>query len=71
MGPAMASRPLQHVRGLVVTNVSQSGRLVVEGGPAKAIWVTGRASGATGYLESLLSGVRTGIDVAAAVRAWG
>ena len=71
MGPAMASRPLQRVRGLVVTNVSQSGRLVVEGGPAKAIWVTGRASGATGYLESLLSGVRTGIDVAAAVRAWG
>ena len=52
------------VRGLVACNVDETGRLRVDGPQADTVWITGRAGGAQGYLESLAAGVRTGAAVA-------
>jgi hypothetical protein len=52
------------VTASVVTNLSASGRLAALAAQG-LIWTVGRSAGAEDYLESLASGVRGGLDVAA------
>ena len=74
---APASRLGHTVTGLVVKNLSAGGRVMTDGksdgerGEERnlSIWVTGRAGGATSYLESLVSGVRVARDVMVALGA--
>jgi len=78
---APASRLGHTVTGLVVKNLSAGGRVMTDGKRSEerdkkrggerslGIWVTGRAGGATSYLESLASGVRVARDVTAALGA--
>jgi hypothetical protein len=67
-GPGRVStavtRPAMTVTASVLTNLSQSGRLAAPAAHGR-IWVVGRSAGAEDYLESLASGVRGGLDVAA------
>lgn len=60
---SMASRPGHRVAGLILKTFGRGGRLAVGQDSSATIWVTGRAGGATGYLESLASGVRVARDV--------
>ena len=64
----MASRLGHSARGLVVCNLDDDGRLLADGVASVPIRVTGRAGGAGGYIESLLSGVRTGSAVSRILR---
>ena len=78
---APASRLGHTVTGLVVKNLSAGGRVMTDGKSdgerdgergeerSLSIWVTGRAGGATNYLESLVSGVRVARDVMVALGA--
>jgi Glucose inhibited division protein A len=66
-GHLMASRLEHETRGVMVTNLGPGGRLISDGDGPLPVWVTGRAGGAEGYLESLAAGVRTAVDVAAAL----
>jgi len=63
-GLTVATRLGHTVTGGVVTNTEQAGRLVVRRCPGLPVWVCGRAGGATDYLDSLASGVRTAREVA-------
>jgi hypothetical protein len=45
--------------------VSLTGRLRLNVEDAPPVWVCGRAGGATGYLESLVSGIRVADEVLA------
>jgi hypothetical protein len=60
----MASRLGYLVRGLSVCNLERNGRVAAEDGASLPVWVIGRAGGADGYLESLSSGVRAGVEIA-------
>lgn len=62
----LAGRLGHTVIGQTVSNADATGRLVVEGWPDIPVWVCGRAGGAVDYLDSLASGVRTGLEVAKA-----
>ncbi len=64
---AVASRLGHSVTGLVVRNCDCSGRLVVKGSLDSPIWICGRAGGASDYVDSLVSGVKTGYGVARVV----
>ena len=59
----MASRLGQQVRGLVVTDLGDAGRLGRTARGEIPIWVTGRAGGSTDYLGSLQAGTLTGLAV--------
>jgi hypothetical protein len=64
----VVSRPSSWSSGLVVMNTDLAGRFapVVKNG--LGLWVTGRAAGASEYLESLRAGARTGEAVARFLR---
>ncbi|MCX8033378.1 MAG: FAD-dependent oxidoreductase [Thermoleophilia bacterium] len=59
------SRPGYTVSGGVVQGLTGAGRVVSGRGDLLPVWVTGRAAGACGYLESLSSGMQTAEEVAA------
>jgi hypothetical protein len=63
---AVTTRMPLTVTAFAATNVSTSGGLTVPAAHGR-IWVVGRSAGADDYLESLASGVRGGLDVAAAL----
>ncbi|MFH0917421.1 MAG: FAD-dependent oxidoreductase [bacterium] len=63
-GRIPASRRGYTVHALVVTGLDPGGRLAVDSHTRPRIWVTGRAAGADGYLESLRSGARVAEEVA-------
>jgi hypothetical protein len=54
------TRVAQSVRGLAIRNVDTGGRFVGSDVGQGRVWVAGRAAGASGYVESLRSGVRVG-----------
>lgn len=66
LGLGVVTRPERTVRGLVVTNACEAGRLVGHRGPVP-VWVTGRGSGAKEYVESVEAGLATGRAVAQAL----
>ena len=67
----IASRLAHTVRGLVIENVGAGGRLGGDEVAGVPIWVTGRAGGSAGYLQSLEAGARTGREVSKAVGSCG
>jgi hypothetical protein len=64
----MVTRLGHCVGGLAIANLGSSGRLLAEEGVTLPVWITGRAAGAAGYLESLVAGVRTGVEVATVLK---
>lgn len=54
---SVATRLQHSVQGLAVKTLGDDGRLMAQGLAIGPVWVSGRAGGATGYLESLASGV--------------
>ena len=63
---AVETRMPLKVTASVITNITPSGRLVDPRARGR-IWVVGRSAGADDYVDSLASGVRAGLDVAAAL----
>jgi hypothetical protein len=59
-----ASRLGHTIQALRVTSLTAGGRLAVDRREGPWIWVSGRAAGAAGYLESLRSGVSVALEVA-------
>ncbi len=56
-GRCIESRLGQTISGLSVVNTDSEGRCLASGLNGTAVWVSGRAAGAAGYLGSLRSGV--------------
>jgi hypothetical protein len=54
------TRPAQVVQGLTIANVDPMGRWIPRDGESVRLYVAGRARGATGYVESLTSGIQVG-----------
>jgi hypothetical protein len=66
--PPIASRLPMTVVGMVVKDLGQAGRMLLDGVRAP-IWVIGRAAGASDYLDSLSSGLKAASDIAQVVKA--
>lgn len=60
---SVASRMGHRVEGVRVANAGPRGRVRGDAESAGRLWVAGRAGGACGYLESLLSGVEVAEDI--------
>ena len=68
---AVVARAARSLEGMVVVNAGEAGAVTLPGVGGGAVWVTGRCAGATGYLESLQMGVRTGEAIARSLQGRG